>query len=147
MNQRWKVILAFVGVFLAGVICSEPLTRWLLVHRQQNRPPFAERTMRRFEHELRLTGEQKARISPILDRVQEDWRRTRADNVRNLTAIIDRMHADIATELSTEQRAKLEQMTREFKQRAERLRGRPPREGHGDAPGREGRGDRPPGSP
>jgi Spy/CpxP family protein refolding chaperone len=134
MNGRWKVILAFVGVFLAGVVCSEPLTRWLLVHRQENRPAFAERTMRRFEHELRLTDAQKAKIAPILERTQDEWRRLRAENVRSLTAVIDRMHAEIAAELSAEQRARLEGMTREFRARAERLRGRPPRDAHDGGP-------------
>jgi hypothetical protein len=124
MNQPWKVVLAFVGVFVAGLICGGPLLNWARERLQENRPPFAERTMRRFEKEFELTDAQKERIAPILQRTQTDWRQFRQDNMRNLTGVIDRMHADIAAELNPEQRSKLEEISNEFRKRAERFRGR-----------------------
>ena len=124
MNQPWKVILAFAGVFLAGVICGGPLLDWVRERSEAKRPPFAERTMRRFENELNLTEVQKGRIEPILLRTQTQWRQFRQENVRNLMGVIDRMHADIAAELTPEQRTKLEAISNEFRARAERFRGR-----------------------
>lgn len=124
MNQPWKVILAFVGVFVAGMICGGPLIGWIKAKAEEKRPPFAERTMHRFEHELNLTDTQKERIEPILQRAQADWRRFRQDNMRNLTGVIDRMHAEIASELAPDQRVKLEVISNEFRKRAERFRGR-----------------------
>jgi hypothetical protein len=124
MNQPWKVILAFAGVFVAGAICGGPLTGWIRERQQENRPPFAERTMRRFEHELKLTDAQKERVMPILLRAQTEWRQARQENVKVLTGVIDRMHTDLSAELSPEQRIRLEEMRKEFKVRAERFRGR-----------------------
>ncbi|HTO02118.1 MAG TPA: hypothetical protein VL069_00385 [Opitutus sp.] len=124
MNQPWKVVLAFVGVFLAGVICGGPLLDWVRERSDANRPPFAERTMRRFEKELKLTVAQKEKIEPVLLRTQTQWRQFRQENVRNLMGVIDRMHADIEVELTPEQRVKLEAISNEFRSRAERFRGR-----------------------
>lgn len=124
MNQPWKVVLAFVAVFVAGLVCGGPLLTRVKERQQESRPPFAERTMQRFEKELQLTEAQKERIAPILQRTQTDWRQFRQDNMRNLTGVIDRMHADIAAELNPEQRGKLEEISNEFRQRAERFRGR-----------------------
>ena len=124
MNQPWKVILAFGGVFLAGVICGGPLLDWIGERADAKRPPFAERTMRRFENELNLTEVQKEKIEPILLRTQTEWRQFRQENVRNLMGVIDRMHLDVAAELTPEQRVKLEAISNEFRARAERFRGR-----------------------
>ena len=124
MNQPWKVILVFVGVFLAGVICGGPVLDWVRERSDAKRPPFAERTMRRFEKELNLTEVQKEKIGPILLRTQTQWRQFRQENVRNLMGVIDRMHSDVAAELAPEQRVKLEAISNEFRTRAERFRGR-----------------------
>jgi hypothetical protein len=124
MNQPWKVVLAFVGVFVAGAICGGPLAGWLRERQQAHRPAFAERTMRRFEHELKLTETQKERVLPILLRAQQEWRQARQENVKVLTGVIDRMHTDLSAELAPEQQARLEEMRKEFRSRAERFRGR-----------------------
>jgi hypothetical protein len=124
MNKPWKVILAFTGVFVAGLVCGGPLLDRLRARAEANRPPFAERTMKRFEKEFHLTEAQKQRIEPILLRAQKDWRQHRQDNMRNLTGVIDRMHVELAAELTPEQRGRLEEISNEFRQRAERFRGR-----------------------
>lgn len=80
--------------------------------------------MRRFEHELKLTDSQKERVLPILLRAQQEWRQARQENVKVLTGVIDRMHADLSAELAPEQRTRLEEMRKEFRVRAERFRGR-----------------------
>ena len=124
MNQPWKVILAFLAVFVAGMICGGPLLGWVVQRREANRPPFAERTMRRFEKDLHLTQAQKEKIEPILLRTQKDWRQFRQDNMRNLTSVIDRMHLEISAELTPEQRNRLEAISAEIRARAERFRSR-----------------------
>lgn len=80
--------------------------------------------MRRFEHELKLTETQKERVLPILLRAQQEWRQARQENVKVLTGVIDRMHTDLSAELAPEQQARLEEMRKEFRSRAERFRGR-----------------------
>lgn len=123
MNPHWKVILTFVAVFAAGAVCGGPIADWIRERQQQNRPPFAERTLRRFERELELSSAQKEKIYPILLAAQKNWRQLRQDNVHNLTSLVDRMHADVSAELNPEQRAKLETLRKEFRARAERFRG------------------------
>jgi predicted amidophosphoribosyltransferase len=125
MNQPWKVILAFAGVFVAGAICGGPLADWARKWHHQNRPPFAERTMRRFERELHLTPEQKEKIAPILRRAQTDWKQFRQENFRNLTGVLERMHVELSAELDATQRQKLEGISQELRARAEQFRGRP----------------------
>lgn len=124
MNKPWKVILVFAGVFLAGVITGGPLLGLLQNYRQERRPAFADRTMVRYERELGITSAQKEKIRPILLRAQDDWRRLRQENVQHLTALVDRMHMEVATELTPEQQTKLEDMRKELRKRTERLRGR-----------------------
>ena len=80
--------------------------------------------MRRFENELNLTEVQKEKIEPILLRTQTEWRQFRQENVKNLMGVIDRMHLDVAAELTPEQQVKLEVMRKELRERTERLRGR-----------------------
>lgn len=124
MNQPWKVVLSFVAIFVAGMLCGGPALKWIQERADEKRPPFAERTMLRFEKEFNLTDAQKQKIEPILLRTQRDWRQHRQDNMRNLMGVIDRMHADVAAELTPEQRGRLTEISNEFRARAERFRGR-----------------------
>jgi uncharacterized membrane protein len=124
MNKPWKVVLVFAGVFLAGVVCGGPLLATLQKYRYDRRLPFIDRTMGRYEHELGITSEQKERIRPILIRIQKDWRQLKQENVRNLLGVIDRMYTEIGSELTPEQRIKLEKMREESRARTERLQGR-----------------------
>jgi hypothetical protein len=130
MNSPWKVILAFVAVFIAGVLCGGPVFGWIREKQQENRPGFAERTMHRFDKELGLTAAQKEKVEPILLRAQQDWRQLRQDNMRGITGLIDRMHEELSAELTPEQRVKLEKVRSEFRARAERFRGRTPESDH-----------------
>ncbi len=124
MNKTWKVILVFVGVFLAGAISGGPIQGWYRNYQQERRPPFAERTMERYQRELKITAAQEERIRPILVRMQGEWRRLRQENVRSLSAVVDQMHREVAAELTPEQQVKLEEMRKELRLRTERLRGR-----------------------
>jgi hypothetical protein len=123
MKASWKVILAFVGVFMAGAICSFPLSGWMR-DLQGKRLSFAERTTRRLEKQLELTPVQTEKIQPIIMRTEGEYRRLRQEDARNFTGMLERMHEDIAVELTQEQRAKLTHIRDEFRDRAERLRSR-----------------------
>lgn len=124
MNKPWKVILVFVGLFLAGALCGSALTmRILKGSRPDGRQPARFDMMERLEKGLKLTDEQKEKIRPIVRRSQEETQRLRRENVREIAAAMDRMHNDIAAELTPEQRAKLEDMRKRFRERAEHVRG------------------------
>lgn len=124
MNKPWKVVLVFVGVFVAGAIAGGPLAMWVQNYRHERRPPFVDRTMERYERELQISEAQRGKIWPVLLRAQTEWRALREENVRKMSEVIDRMHAEVAAELTPEQQTKLEKMRQELRARAERLRGR-----------------------
>lgn len=125
MNKPWKVILAFVGVFLAGVICGGALAPWWP---RPERPPGGPRgggartVMERLEKQLDLTEVQKEKIRPIVERMQAETQKLRRESMREFTAAMERMNTAIAAELTPEQRRKLEDMRRRFRERAERFR-------------------------
>jgi Spy/CpxP family protein refolding chaperone len=125
MNQRWKVILVFTGVFLAGAVCGGPVAaRLLRTGRSEWRPGNMRlQVMERLEHELKLTDAQKERVRPLVLRAQEETQHMRRENIRNIAIVMDRMHAEISAELTPEQRIKLEEMRKRFRERAERVRG------------------------
>jgi Spy/CpxP family protein refolding chaperone len=123
MNKPWKVILVFVGLFLAGGLCGAALTmRILKGPRPDGHPQVRFDMMERLEKGLKLTDEQKEKIRPIVRRTQEETQRLRRENVREIAAVMDRMHNDVAAELTPEQRTKLEDMRKRFHERAERVR-------------------------
>lgn len=111
MNS-WKVILATVVIFGAGV-----LTGGLLVNHvvRENRPlpaPRSPETWRRdfvghLDKALKLTPEQHAAISKIVaegqDRNREIWRQE-----------MEQVHQRIRAELTPEQQKKFEAMTKQF---------------------------------
>ena len=124
MNQRWKVILVFVGVFLAGAICGGPVAmRFMGPPRPGGRPGgMRPQVMERLERELKLTDAQKEKVRPVVLRAQGETEQMRRENIRNIAAVMDRMHAEIAAELTPAQRIKLEEMRKRFRERAERVR-------------------------
>jgi len=124
MNKPWKVVLAFVGVFVAGGLCGSALSlRLLRGFHLGGRPPVRLNIMGRLEKSLNLTEAQKEKIRPIVQRTQQETQRLRRENVRDLAAVMDRMHADLKAELTPEQGVKLEEMRKRFRERAERVRG------------------------
>src|SRR5580692_5205610 len=83
MVKTWQVVLATLGIFLAGLIAGGATTlgvvRWI-AHRSHPMPPgltlanarpgqvqqFGPQLMRRFANELDLTDDQRDRIGPIV---------------------------------------------------------------------------------
>lgn len=125
MSQRWKVILAFTGVFLAGAIFGAALApEWLRFNRPPKRVPFNERMMERFENDLGLTAEQKEKIRPIVKRMEEETLRMRREGIATYRVVMDGLMAEMALELTPEQRVKLEDAKRRYRERADRLRER-----------------------
>lgn len=134
MKKTWIVVLAFVGVFVAGAVCGGPLIgRWMRPDGGRPRGPFWPQMQQKLEQELSLTEAQKARIGPIMKQAQTETQRLRRENVKAIEAVLEKLHAEVAAELTPEQKVKLDGLQKKFRERAERVR-------------REFR-DRPPGPP
>lgn len=129
MNKPWKVILTFLGVFLAGAVFGGFLSLRLLPHFRpappaqpgQPRGPggeqFSLQVFRRLSDRLELTAEQKEKLRPIIKETDTEMRRLRTANFRESMALAEQMHEKIAAILTPAQLAKLEAMRKEMRER------------------------------
>ena len=114
MNKslRWKLILAFVLVFVAGAACGF----FGAVHMHQvffahMAPDSMARHMKeRLRVELSLTPDQMQKISPIVDHAASQLKTTREQTMRSVHEIFSQTHHEIQPLLTPEQRIKLEEM-------------------------------------
>ena len=126
MEKPWKVILAFAGVFVAGAIFGGALApRWFGPRRPMHRgQAFELHLMDRLTRELALTPEQQKKIAPIVSRAEAETRRLRRESVQSFRAVMEKANTEIAAELTPEQRTKMDEMQRRFRERLERFRAR-----------------------
>lgn len=139
MDKPWKVISAFVGVFIAGAVFGGFFTARTASKKIQEvqPPPAAVATtpaptpatpavnrpagnnnrgtisvtpimLQRLAVQLKLTDEQKEKITPIIKRADDDMRYLRTENFRSTNRVLERMHADISMLLTPEQKQELE---------------------------------------
>jgi Spy/CpxP family protein refolding chaperone len=121
MSKPWKVILAFVSVFLAGAIFGG-LLLMRFSPRGGNPPKRASNNLpppgggaipsllRNLMARLDLTPEQKAKILPVVDRAEEDLRKVRQDSFHESGVILKRLYDELNSDLAPEQRKKLEKI-------------------------------------
>lgn len=142
MNKSLKAVLVFSGVFLAGVIVGGVVswrTSRVVMHQRmaQAEQRFVGQQLRRMVTDLDLSEAQTAQVKAILDRAGEELRKHREETFKTAKAIVDRMHADIALLLTSEQKQRMEELRR---RQGERLRhlmpppGGPRGEPHGPPP-------------
>jgi hypothetical protein len=121
MSQKWKVVLAFAGVFVAGVIFGGTLgSRWIHFERLQKRPPLNERILLRFESELDLTPEQVEKLRPIAKRMEAETHRMRREAAINYRNAMDAFSQEIGVNLNPKQRQKYNEMRQAFREKMER---------------------------
>ena len=128
MDKPWKVVLAFLGIFVAGILSGGMLGMRFGRHLMppQNRGTLGEnfgpQMMKRLGEQLELTPEQTAQIRPIVERAQTEVQQLRKDHVREVTKAMDQMHTEVSAILTPPQRVKLEELRTKFRERSERLR-------------------------
>jgi Spy/CpxP family protein refolding chaperone len=139
MVKTWQVILATIGIFLAGLVTGGAtafgIVRWVAHHRGANAAPFVQgfgrqgqpqqfgpQLMRRYADELNLTEDQKARIMPIVKRVAAQLGRDRHEVQLKTAFEIEKMQDEIADILTPEQRSKFEELVAQQKARFQQFR-------------------------
>ena len=115
MNRvlQWKLIAGFVLVFIAGGITGAFVGGAHARHlffRPGHRGFVKERMGERLRIELKLTPEQVAKISPILDKASGEIDAIRAETARRVHETIRRSHEEMASILTDEQRARMKEM-------------------------------------
>ena len=110
---KWKLIAGFVLVFVAGGIAGAAFGGFYARHLffDVHRPGrMADRMKERLRTELRLTPEQVAKVSPIVDKTAAQLRQIRRDTGQRVHELMTEAHKEIAVNLTDEQRQKLQQI-------------------------------------
>ena len=110
---KWKLIAGFVLVFLAGGATGVFVSA-ATAHRfffGPHRHGLVAQAMRnRLQWQLRLTDEQMAKISPIIEKTGAQLEEIRGDTGRRVREAIAQAHRDIVPILTPEQKERLQQM-------------------------------------
>jgi Spy/CpxP family protein refolding chaperone len=124
MEKPWKVIGAFIVVFIAGSVFGGMLAlRVNATIATAKRPGPAQpqalgpAILRRFEERLDLTPEQQEKLRPIVDRAAEDLRRVQQNSLRESGVILRRLQQDFRKELTPPQIKKLEEIENKQRER------------------------------
>lgn len=144
MDKPWKVVLAFIGVFVAGAVFGGLFTLRATGKRPVEKavvtpPPPAQAAqpapakapasvgpalMRQFTRKLKPTPEQREKIDPLVGRAGEDLQRLNVlaraqdrENLENVTRVMERMYEDVAAWLTPEQRIELAEMRRQWQEK------------------------------
>jgi len=124
MDKTWKVVLAFVGIFAAGLVVGGMATLRILKQfapaRTSSAEQFEPQLMKRFVGKLDLTKEQEAKIKPIIARAAEELHQIRKTTWTTSQAVMDRASAEVGAVLTPEQKVKFEQIRAEQRERVKR---------------------------
>lgn len=142
MNTKLKTACYLIAIFIAGAAtggvvgaCAAKKMPFLRPSRPHE---VTERLRFQYQTRLNLTPEQRKKIDPILDQTDLDLKAIHLQTMRQVAKTIDDAQQKIAAELTPEQKATLDSMTKE---RRDFLRRRGPG-GFGGPGGPEGPRDR-----
>ena len=125
MDKTWKVIVAFVGIFAAGLVVGGLVTlrvvKSLDPARLGSPEQFGPQMLKRFADKLELTPDQEEKIKPLISRAAEELHQMRRTSWVNSQAVIDRLDSDISAELTPAQKTKFEQLRAEQRERIRRF--------------------------
>src|SRR6266480_1671832 len=110
---KWKLVAGFVLVFVAGGIAGAALGGFYARHLfiEFHHPGrVGDRMKERLRTELKLTPEQVAKISPIIDKTAAQLRDIRRNTARRVHETMAEAHRQMAVNLTDEQRQKLQQI-------------------------------------
>jgi Spy/CpxP family protein refolding chaperone len=108
---KWKLIAGFLLVFIAGGAAGVFLTM-TIGHQFMfgQHPPIGPAMKNRLRWELRLTDEQMAKISPIIDKTSAQLEELRGDTGKRVREVIAESHREITQYLTPEQQQRLKEM-------------------------------------
>jgi Spy/CpxP family protein refolding chaperone len=109
---KWKLIIGFVLVFLAGGMTGAFFGASHARHLFFGPPSkiMGERMRNRLRWQLHLTDEQVAKISPIIDKTAVQLQEIRRSTGQRVHETIAEAHREMAADLTPEQRVKLQEM-------------------------------------
>jgi len=147
MNKPWKLVLLLAGIFLAGGVTGAFVMLRVgreMLARRPGPEQWAPIHLKHLAERLDLTPEQQDQLRPIVRRNMEELNRLRTYSMAETKSAFERMEREIAEKLTPDQKTKLEQMNKEFRERAAK---RLDAGGPGGPRGDRGDRDHPPGEP
>jgi len=124
MDKPWKVILAFTGIFLAGILVGGLVTLRVgksLAQRLPMAEQYGPKLMQRLVTQLDLTPEQQDKIKPIVDQAAEQLRELRRTTQRTTASVLERMQGDIGAVLTPAQKTKFDEQVSQQRERFKRF--------------------------
>lgn len=125
MDKTWKVILAFAGIFVAGLLVGGLVTlrvvKSLAPPRLGSPEQFSPLLMKRISSKLELTPEQQEKIRPLIARAADELHQMRRTVWTNSQAVMERVDGEIAAVLTPPQKLKFDQMREEQRERVRRF--------------------------
>ena len=111
---KWQLAVALIVVFVAGVATGlfAGARHAHFVFMGRHSAHTGERMRSHIERELRLTPEQSAQISPIIDRTAAQLDVIRKETSQRVAATFGQAHDEMIPHLTPEQRERLEEMKR-----------------------------------
>jgi Spy/CpxP family protein refolding chaperone len=150
MSKPWQIWLVLIAIFATGAV-SGGLVAFRIARKNLPRPPLPEVWgARQFEHfakVLSLTPPQRQVIEPLMKKNIEELARLRRQAFRTSEDIFERMDADIAAQLTPEQRTRFEKIVKERREERRQLHDRGGRGGHEPPPPGGSPGGPPPPAP
>ena len=140
MKESWKIVVAFLVVFLSGgAIGSVYSLRYAKMEAQQYQPgprggrmgqgpparpeDFGVQIMNRWLrfNQLDLTPEQRQQIRPIVNETAESLRRLRQENLHSGELVLEKMQDQVTAVLTPAQRTKFENLINQQRQRMQQF--------------------------
>jgi Spy/CpxP family protein refolding chaperone len=115
MNRalQWKLIAGFILVFIAGGMTGAffAVSHSRRIFIESHEPGvMADRMRERLRVELKLTPDQLAKISPIIEKSATQLEQIRIETGRKVHETFLQAHREMSAYLTDEQRAKLQQI-------------------------------------
>lgn len=111
--RHWKMILGLMAIFGTGVGTGGVGTL-VVLHRVFTSPVptqhWADARLSELEARLRLTPEQKAMIRPIVEKAARRFREIGGEAFDKIIATAQEAHAEVAKELTPEQKAEFNRL-------------------------------------
>jgi hypothetical protein len=116
---KWKLVAGFLLVFVAGAMTGGFICTSTARHRFLG-PPYtgtlAHRMGERLRSDLKLTPDQFAKISPIIDETARNLETIRTETTQRVRRTMAEAHEQMQPILSAEQQARLRRLEEEHRQ-------------------------------